>query len=164
MKLRIYGQNKKVSREELRLATKIMLAHLLSRQMLKNITIYIRQKPNLRLSGLPVYAFVYGRDDRYPPRSFTIWLDSKPGKRMQLRSLAHELTHIKQHATGECRHLKSGLVRWRDKHSKESVSFFAPWEIDATGHENALYEAYKASILTVTPRGTVRRPPPRREP
>lgn len=164
MKLRIYGQNKKVPREELRLATKIMLAHLLSRQMLRNITIYIRQKQNLRLSGLGVYAFVYSRDKRYPPRSFTIWLDTKPGKRTQLRTLAHELTHIKQYATGECRNLKNGLVRWRDRHCKESVSFFAPWEIDATGYENALYEAYRTSIQSVTPRGTARRPPPRREP
>ena len=162
MKLRIYGQNKKVAREELRLAVEIMLPRLLSDQMLRHITIYIRQQYSLRLGKVPVYAFVRIRGEKYPPRDFTIWLDTKQGKRSQLRSIAHELTHVKQYAKGEARTLKNGMVRWKDTHCKHSYSFFTPWEVDATGYEDAIYYSYRDVIQKLKTRGTGRSRAPRR--
>jgi hypothetical protein len=165
MGIRIYGSNKKLAKEDLRLACHIMLAHLLSQRMLKNIHIAIHQSYNLHLSKMPVHAFIFVRDLKYPPRKFTIWLDTKQGKRQQLISIAHELTHVKQHAIGEARYLKNGLVRWKDRHCQDTMSFFAPWEIDATGHEGALYDAYRQAIKPLRGRrGTARVRPSRRVP
>ncbi len=157
MKLRIYGENKKVPREELRLAVRVMIAHLLSRQMLKNITVWVRQRPNLEIADCPVHACMHSRNERQPPRDFTIWINTKDGARAQLRSLAHELTHVKQMATGEVRYLKNGLVRWKDRDRANSRELFAPWEIDASGHEDAVYYAYLDAIRVSGRPGTPRR-------
>ena len=112
MQLRIYGKNTKVARYELRLATEIMLAHLLSSRMLPHISIYIRQKPHLTCVGEPSLGLLYGRNRRFPPRDFTIWLNTTYTRRIQLRTLGHELAHLKQYALGECRTLDNGTVKW----------------------------------------------------
>ena len=164
MQLRIYGQNNTVARSELRLATEIMLAQLLSKRMLKHITIYLRQKHGLSLAGIHAVGILYGVRDKFPPRDFTLWLSTDPGRRAQLRTLAHELAHLKQYATGECRSLANGRVRWHTRQIEDTWDRFAPWEIDANGHEEALYEDYmNATRLSGRP-GTARRRRVRRVP
>lgn len=164
MQIRIYGKNSKCAREELRLATEIMLAHLLSKRMLKHISVHIRQKRNLLLIGERVLGILNGRNHKQPPRDFTLWLNTDQGRPAQLRTLAHELAHLKQYAIGECRSLSNGLVRWQNYYVEDSWSPFAPWEIDAAGYENALYTLYMcATQLTGRP-GTAQRKRIRREP
>ncbi len=165
MQLRIYGKNAIVARSELRLATEIMLAQLLSKRMLKHISLYIRQKRGLTLAGLWAVGLLYGRNHRDPPRDFTLWLSTDPGKYAQLHTLAHELAHLKQYATGECKTMKNGSVRWQHNYVNDTWSDpFSPWEIDANGHEYALYEVYMDSTRLSGRPGTARRRRVRRVP
>ncbi len=164
MQLRIYGKNTKVARYELRLATEIMLAHLLSSRMLPHISLYIRQKPHLTCVGEPSLGLLYGRNRRFPPRDFTIWLNTTYTRRIQLRTLGHELAHLKQYALGECRTLDNGTVKWHGRYMEESWSPLTPWEIEATGYEDALYYLYRASTRLSGRPGTAQRHRVRRVP
>ena len=63
-----------------------------------------------------------------------------------LQTLAHEMVHVKQFATGELRLLnnKNRANRWNDepwKKEKDEMDAYydSPWEIEAFGREEGLY-------------------------
>lgn len=65
-------------------------------------------------------------------------------------TLAHEMVHVKQYATGELRdYVKStSLNRWQGKIIDDSkISYWdRPWEIEAFGREFGLYARFKESM------------------
>ena len=64
-------------------------------------------------------------------------------------TLAHEMVHVKQYATGELRdYVKStSLNRWQGKIVDDSkINYWdRPWEIEAFGREFGLYARFKES-------------------
>lgn len=63
-----------------------------------------------------------------------------------LQTLAHEMVHVKQFATGELRLLtrKGMAARWNNepwKNSKDEMDYYydSPWEIEAFGRESGLF-------------------------
>lgn len=102
-------------------------------------------------------------DDVKYPRFFTINLRlPKPGDSGSdtdpIRTLAHEMVHLKQHATGE---LRSGVVhavktkgksilkvssKWMGEiwypGTKQCAYFDSPWEVEAYGREVGLYHRW----------------------
>lgn len=92
-------------------------------------------------------------DERYP-RFFTIILRDGPGDDDYLKTLAHEMVHVKQYAKRE---LVSGIMVaakggfkitckwmgdvWKPK-SKEDDYYDSPWEIEAYGREVGLYKRW----------------------
>ena len=82
-------------------------------------------------------------DDIARPREFTITIEKGMSKRETLITLAHEMVHVKQYATGELRDYMSSskLQRWRDeKRDWSQVEYWdLPWEIEAYGRERGLY-------------------------
>lgn len=82
-------------------------------------------------------------DDISRPCEFTITIEKGMSKRETLITLAHEMVHVKQYATGELRDYMSSskLQRWRDeKRDWSQVEYWdLPWEIEAYGRERGLY-------------------------
>lgn len=92
-------------------------------------------------------------DERYP-RFFTITLRDRRGDDDIIKTLAHEMVHVKQYARRE---LVSGIMVaakggfkittkwqgdvWKPK-SKEDDYYDSPWEIEAYGREVGLYKRW----------------------
>jgi hypothetical protein len=82
---------------------------------------------------------------RYP-REFRLNIDNAQSLRMQLRTLAHEMVHVKQFATNELYDytLATNHTRFRDEIYEHSVIRYKeqPWEIEALTSEVPLVRAF----------------------
>jgi hypothetical protein len=81
-------------------------------------------------------------DSIHLPREFTIKLDSTQKIKEILKTLAHEMVHIKQYARGELKDLAYGdsICKWHDKFIRyDKLNYYDhPWEIEAYGREYGL--------------------------
>ncbi len=148
MLVRTHGINQRLTKKELRDATKFMSGLLMSKRLCKNITIHIYsvEGPPI-LDGSKCKAYMIPWDSR-PHRSFRIYIDSTRNKREQLHTLGHEITHVKQYAKGEVKDITNVLAIWKnEEHSLECEKdkidyFFRPWEVESFGYERGLYKKY----------------------
>ena len=91
-------------------------------------------------------------DDNTRPREFTIRLDSSNDLTFMLRSLAHEMVHLKQFAKGELKDLWRGQSlckydgRVYDINDDKLNYWDYPWEIEAHGREEGLCVRFCAHI------------------
>lgn len=87
-------------------------------------------------------------DDEDPPRKFHIqmFIPEETPLVNYLRTLAHELVHVKQFAKGELRQLPSTnneICKWQGKRYQWEMHYWdRPWEIDAHGREKGLVIDY----------------------
>lgn len=77
-----------------------------------------------------------------------------------LQTLAHEMVHVKQFATGELRLLtRKGMpARWNNvpwNNNKDEVDYYydSPWEIEAFGREKGLYIRFMSQYEGEVPDG-----------
>lgn len=101
-----------------------------------------------RFSDLKAQCGVLGecsvQDEGYSPRNFTINVDGKQSLRMQLRTIAHEIVHVKQYARNEMYDYVSQHTRWRNTvvdHSKTKYMDL-PWEVEAYSMEVPLVRKF----------------------
>jgi len=82
-------------------------------------------------------------DDRLKkPREFTITVDSTVPMRRIMESIAHEMIHLKQYATGEMQDTdRSEVVKWKglDINLQQWEYWDRPWEIEAHGKELGIF-------------------------
>lgn len=82
-------------------------------------------------------------DDRvHKPREFTITVDSTVPHRRIMESIAHEMVHLKQYATGEMQDTDSSeVVRWKGLNINllQWQYWDRPWEIEAHGKELGIF-------------------------
>lgn len=58
-------------------------------------------------------------------------------------TLFHELTHLRQYATGQLRDLNNGTTNWRGKNFPADTNYWLqPWEIEAQGMERSVYQLF----------------------
>jgi hypothetical protein len=120
--------------------------------MVRNLNIEIEVDKNLDFEGECV-----DEEGTRNPRWFTISLKDQELEDM-IRTLAHEMVHVKQHAKNE---LKSGYVvpargglkitsKWKGSIWKpkrqEDPYFDSPWELEAFGKEIGLFQRYISHI------------------
>lgn len=140
MKVNIKGKNEKITRKEIYMATKYFARLLMTERLCKNLTINLQSDTMHYCHGSSVWL-----DTNDKPREFEIILKASLGKRTQLITLAHEMVHVKQHATGELKSmLRKREDRWHGRYIKEEeFSYFdKPWEIEAFGRELGMYQQY----------------------
>jgi len=126
-------------------AAKFFADQLMDPRMVRKLTLDIEVYNNLDVEGECV-----DEDGFRNPRWFTIGLKSLDINSM-IRTLAHEMVHVKQHAknelqTGHAVAARGGLKIyskwmgevWKAKR-KEDDYFDSPWEIEAYGREVGLY-------------------------
>jgi len=130
-------------------ATVFFANQLLDPRTVRNLVVDVEIRSKLSVQGECV-----DEEGTRNPRFFTIALRSQRNVENMIKTLAHEMVHVKQHAKNE---LQTGFVVpsrgglqvfskwqgtvWRPK-SKEDPYFDAPWEIEAYGREVGLYHKW----------------------
>jgi hypothetical protein len=138
--------------KELEAAARFFAAQLLHPKTVKNLQIDIERDRKLDVEGECI-----SEDDRKNPRWFTINLRGARTDDDMIKTLAHEMVHVKQYAKNELgkelalaskgKGIKIA-TRWQGKFwnpsSKEDAYWDCPWEIEAYGREVGLYAKWVA--------------------
>jgi hypothetical protein len=141
MYLSITNLPKKITRKEVRSAAEFFANMLMSTRLLDSIGIILKFT---KVKGAK--ASVYQDPDI--PRNFCIEMDTGLTRKLIIKSLAHEMVHVWQYASGKMKDYvrEPGKVRFGEKiydYSIESEEYwFLPWEIEAYGMEVGLYQHY----------------------
>ena len=115
---------------------------LFSTKLCKHIVIELELKSHFKDHG---DCEVLEYNSQRKPRSFKIRLRKKKSHKSLIKTLAHELVHVKQFALGEMSEFHD---RWRDGVDHKDTEYFdLPWEIEARMMEHVLYDKYKNSGL-----------------
>lgn len=140
MQVRLFNVPSKFKAEEIRSAINFFAESLMHKNLCRNIS--LRVCFGEHLDNTTVWE-----DDNNRPREFMITVNSKVGYRTTLLTLAHEMVHVKQYATGELRDMLRGPIphRWMNKpFNMENVDYWDhPWEIEAYGREYGLYLRFR---------------------
>ncbi len=148
MRISVEGFTKKQT-EELYEATEIFANALMDPRMVKNLIIDIERNRKLDVMGE-----VANEDDTKNPRWFTITLRGAQDDDDLVKTLAHEMVHVKQYAKNELSkqmRVTRGLgfrlaTKWQGEFwkpkSKEDPYWDSPWEIEAYGREVGLYHKW----------------------
>lgn len=152
MQINITGMTPRIDKKILDMAARFFASQLMDPRMVRNITLDIEVRKNMDVHGECV-----DEDGIRNPRFFTIGLKKQNLEEM-IKTLAHEMVHVKQHAKNE---LQSGIVvptrggikmyskwqgeLWKPK-GKENAYWDAPWEIEAYGREVGLYQKWNATV------------------
>ena len=144
MDISISKAPRSIDRRTMAKAAQFYARTLMSDRLTKNIKIDIEFTD---LTNHGCTAMVNWEDCNWRPRWFTIYIDRDLKQRTALTNLAHEMVHVKQHATGESRdNLRdSHLPKWQGRvYNVDKVDYFdLPWEVEAFGRERALYVRFK---------------------
>lgn len=140
MRLLIEGQPQNITLKEVEYATNFFCRKLISAQLLRHLTVIITFK---KLRGLKGLAEAIDCDIK--PREFHIQIRQTMSRQNILKTLAHELVHVKQYARKELGVVLIGSrLRWHDQMIDSAATNYweYPWEIEAYGREVGLYEMY----------------------
>jgi hypothetical protein len=147
MNITITGMvGKRKEKALLKEAAEFFANQLMDPRMVRNITIDLEVRNNMRVDGECV-----DEDGIRNPRWFTIGLKYQEDIEEMIKILGHEMVHVKQHAKNELQNGHAVVARggfkiyskwmgeiWKPK-GKEDAYFDAPWEIEAYGREVGLY-------------------------
>jgi hypothetical protein len=140
MRLSIVGcPDKERFRPYVKRAIEFYAHELLSSKMIENINLKVKfDKTIVDVYG---YASVEVRTDNGKARDFLIEMNPKIGGRNILKSLAHEMVHIKQYAYDET---NDNLTRWKGIPIDGNFEDYwrQPWEIEAYGIEAGLFRKF----------------------
>ena len=100
---------------------------------------------SVKYKKLDVFGLVY--IDNYnlkgKPDSFVIEINRYLNKEDKLKTLAHELVHVKQYSLG---YLNESMTKWHGKKVSENTKYEnKPWEIEAELFGLNLYESFVAN-------------------
>ena len=111
---------------------------LISPKLRENIFLRIRFNPKIEAYG---YAEILEYNESRKAREFQIEIHPGIGAAEILKTLAHEMTHIKQYAYNET---NETLTRWKGKKvDSDSIDYWVqPWEIEAFGTEVGLFSKF----------------------
>jgi hypothetical protein len=115
-------------------AIKYYSESLMSKKMLENLFLSVKFNSKLDVFG-------YAQIDEYnisgKPRIFSIELNPDIGAADILKTLAHEMVHIKQFVYGDT---NESLSKWKGIKIQDSMEYYSlPWEIEAHGREIGLF-------------------------
>ncbi len=145
------NENEKITREELKFATKFMLSLITSRKVHNKLNIWVESKDIRHKEKMDGTAGVRG-DHTKSPRNFNVVLNSLCSRNRQLLTLAHELVHVKQFAINQLglSWTSDGVnfTRWkrRDVNTDKVHYWDLPWEVEALGRQEGLLHRYKKFV------------------
>ena len=116
----------------------------MSKRLSSNITVRLFYKKGL-LKDHKLEASCTWDDDHVAPREFVVSVDADLSKRKLLMSLAHEMVHVKQYATGQLKYYVRGPnCRWLGNPIDDrSIPYpDLPWEKEAWTKEVDLYQEF----------------------
>lgn len=145
MQLTVCGESSYISVDICRQAIRYFAHELLSKRIYKNIKIKVIFTTEGLKGGKASCEWV---DRPRFGRSFIICVSPYIGEKLTLLSLAHEMVHVKQWATGELMDYLSNCEKsmWKGKVFyclKDDDYWTLPWEIEAYGREIGLYHMFE---------------------
>lgn len=151
---RLYRQHRTVTglgkrdKAKLEEAARFFANILMDPRMVRNITLDIEIEKDLDAMGECV-----DEEGTRNPRWFTIRLRKQDIEEM-IKTLGHEMVHVKQHAKNELGEKRMALAKggpkikkkwmgefWQPKRNQHPY-FDAPWEVEAYGREVGLYHRW----------------------
>jgi hypothetical protein len=143
MNIILSGKSNKISKKEVRYILDYAANRLMSERLHNNIEVFVTFK-DLKTKEC---GFCWPEDfDERTHRFFCIEVNTTKTRRNQIRTLLHEMVHVKQYAKGELRddRRSTQLSRWLGElHKDEDYDYWElPWEIEAYGREEGLYRMY----------------------
>ena len=142
MKITVVGGSKR-KRELAPAALEFFAEKLMSKRLARVLDIEVHFKRNMakRNGGHTGMLDWLDRNDR--PREFIIIVDAGLDILETVETLAHEMVHVKQGATGEMtrlEHVDPHMVRWQGERTlfKDVHYYDFPWEIEAYGRQQGL--------------------------
>lgn len=124
--------------KNLREAIGFFASNLFTPQMSRHVEVHIRQRD---LGVWHGFASIEEYNSLGQPRSFVIELHRKDDEKEKLKTLAHELVHVRQYVRNE---LNDEMNTWKGrKINSDDIPYDdQPWEIEANELGNKLYELY----------------------
>ena len=112
---------------------------LLSPQMQRNVGVRVVIRRTMPVLGITI---IDDYNESGLPRRFTIEMDGKQDSEEKLRTLAHEMVHIKQYCKKE---LNEEMTKWKGQSvDSDNMDYDdQPWEIEAHTLGDKLYEEFK---------------------
>lgn len=135
--IHVRGKSTKLSSVEAAYAARFYLNKLISPKKLNSLSICIILQP---FKNKNTIGFV----ERIGKDLYNVEINNRYGKEYQLKSLAHELVHVKQYVYKELGDVSLSQFKWKGKTiDYNSLSYFEyPHEIEAFGLEHSLYSMY----------------------
>ena len=153
MQINVTGMvGKRAEKAKLIEAAEFFAAKLMDPRMVRNLVIDLEVRKNLDVDGECV-----DEEGIRNPRFFTIALKHQDDLDEMIKTLAHEMVHVKQHAKNE---LQSGIMvaargglkmhsKWKGEiwkpKARQDAYYDSPWEIEAYGMEVGLFAKWQAA-------------------
>jgi hypothetical protein len=121
-------------------ATQFFADQLISKQLQKHISIRISLINDSNNYG---EVEITDYNSRNQPRDFTLYIDKTLSEEEKIRTIAHEICHVKQYLYGE---LNEEMTLWLgNKVSEDDYEKYddRPWEKEAYEMETMLYEQWR---------------------
>ena len=145
--IKIYGTAKKMEKREIKEAASFFCDHLMKR-LSKNILVKVRLKKNFfkntKCFGMATWTDIDVKNHNH--REFEVDIEADLGHIYLLRTLAHELVHVKQYARKELVDMCSGNYQmWNRVMYNENIVGYKnlPWEKEASEREKVLYNLWR---------------------
>ena len=145
--IRLYGTAKKMEKREIKEAALFFSDHLMGR-LSKNILVKVRLRKNFykktKCFGMATWTDIDVKNHNH--REFEVEIEADLGPIYMLRTLAHELVHVKQYARKELVDMCSGNYQmWNRVMYNENLVGYKnlPWEKEASGREKELYRLWR---------------------
>lgn len=149
MRINIQNKPKKISAKTIRDAIGFFASKLkMHKNLLKNITITVVFED---LGAYKGFGYPEHLEDRVP-RDFIVEVNHKFSKSMYIKTIAHEMVHVKQYAKGELKDReKTPKIKWKEKlyasdADEDEDYWLAPWEIEAYGYEVGLTKLWNSHV------------------
>lgn len=157
MQVKVLGRCSRVSKKLIRQAVQYYAELIMSSRLRQNLVIQVEFKHLWILEHCIGGAYPALECDPRP-RDFILEVNSEMSKRRILMTIAHEMVHIKQYATGQLKYyVKANKIRWEDmlfdnEHEVKSDKnyWFSPWELLANGYEPGMYVLFGQHIKNLT--------------
>ena len=124
--------------KNLREAIEFFASNLFTPQMKRHIEIRVRQRD---LGVWHGFASIEEYNVLNQPRSFIIELHKNDTEVEKLKTIAHEMVHVKQYVRNE---LNDEMNTWKGRYvDSDAIDYNdQPWEVEANQLGNELYEQY----------------------
>jgi hypothetical protein len=124
--------------KKLRDAIDFFASNLFTPQMKRHVEVRVRQRDLGTWHG---FASIEDYNSSGQPRSFVIELHKNDNEAEKLKTLAHELVHVRQYVRNE---LNESMNTWKGrKIDSDAIDYNdQPWEVEANQLGNELYERY----------------------
>lgn len=145
MKISVKGKNEVLSKKQIKYIVRLFGKLTLSPQLYPNINLLIQ---NMNLSNNTWGYCGIADIEEKKPRTFEILLNPHISKPKQIRTLAHEMVHLKQLALGQFMPYDNNEYKWNNNIVTMTSEEYndMPWETEAKSQEDYLIREYKKQV------------------